>query len=287
MKLLKRIPKPLIIIIAAVLIIFGIYIAHENGNVGITELSVSSNKLPESFDGYQIAHISDLHCAEFGENNKTLLDMISGISPDIIVITGDLIDTRYDDESVGINFAKAATLIAPTYFVSGNHEIDNDNYDAIADSLENVGVTVLRGESVRLYKSDDYITLVGIDDARVIAGKKSTERSRDIIESELERMPSVGEDYTILLAHRPDLIELYEDKGYDLVFSGHAHGGQFRLPLIGGLYAPGQGLFPKYTEGVHAVGNTDLVISRGLGNASFPFRINNNPEIVALTLKCE
>ncbi|MBQ8249713.1 MAG: metallophosphoesterase [Clostridia bacterium] len=287
MKLLKRIPKPLLITAAALLITFAVYVIHGNGNVGVTELSISSDKLPKSFDGYRIAHISDLHCAKFGKNNQKLLDMLEGIAPDIIVITGDLIDTRYDDEAVGIDFAKSAAVIAPTYFVSGNHEIDNDDFDSIAAKLQSVGVTVLRGESVRLYKSDEYITLVGIDDARVITGKEANQKARDVIEAELEKLPPVGEEYTILLAHRPDMIELYANKSYDLVFSGHAHGGQFRLPFIGGLYAPGQGLFPEYTEGIHTVGNTNLVISRGLGNASFPFRINNNPEIVALTLKCE
>ncbi len=287
MKLQKRIPKPLLVVVAVLLIIFAIYVIHGNSNVGITELTVSSGKLPESFDGYRIAHISDLHCAEFGKNNQKLIDMLEGIEPDIIVITGDLIDTRYNDESVGIDFAKSAALIAPTYFVSGNHEIDNDDFESTANSLENVGVTVLRGESVRLYNSDDYITLVGIDDARVITGKDAVKKAKEIIEIELDKLPPVGEEYTVLLAHRPDMIELYANKNYDLVFSGHAHGGQFRLPFIGGLYAPGQGLFPKYTAGVHKVENTNLVISRGLGNASFPFRINNNPEVVAVTLRCE
>lgn len=287
MKPKKKLSKPIIIIAAAILILFGIYVGYENKNIGITELTVSSSKLPESFDGYRIAHVSDLHCAKFGKSNQKLIDMLRGIMPDIIVITGDLIDTRYDDESVGIDFAKSAALIAPTYFVSGNHEIDNDDFESTAYSLESVGVTVLRGESVRLYNSDDYITLVGIDDARVIAEKESDKKAKEIIEIELDKLPPVGEEYTVLLAHRPDLIELYASKNYDLVFSGHAHGGQFRLPFIGGLYAPGQGLFPKYTAGVHRVENTNLVISRGLGNASFPFRINNNPEIVAVTLKCE
>ncbi len=287
MKLLKRIPKPLLVTFAVLLIIFIIYIVHSNNSIGITELTVTSDKLPKSFDGYRIAHVSDLHCAKFGKNNEKLIAALESTSPDIIVITGDLIDTRYDDKSVGIDFARAAASIAPTYFVSGNHEIDNDDFDAIAAELESASVTVLRGESVRLYKSEEYITLVGIDDARVITGKEANEKARDVIEAELEKLPPVGEEYTILLAHRPDMIELYADKSYNLVFSGHAHGGQFRLPIIGGLYAPGQGLFPKYTEGLHTVGKTDLVISRGLGNASFPFRLNNNPEIISLTLKCE
>ena len=285
MKIKKKILIPLIFFSTAILTVLAVYISHENSNVGITELTVSSDKLPESFNGYRIAHISDLHCAEFGEDNITLLNMLREINPDTIFITGDLIDTRHGKMSIGINFAEAAAAIAPTYFVSGNHENDTEDFDTIADTLTKAGVTVLRGESTRLYKEDDYITLVGIDDALVITGKNTSQKSKDTIKKEIEKLSSVGEEYTILLAHRPEFIKLYSEKGYDLVFSGHAHGGQFRFPFIGGLYAPGQGLFPKYTEGVHSVGNTNLVVSRGLGNASFPFRLGNNPEIIAVTLK--
>ena len=287
MKIKKKILIPLIIAASAILTVLATYIAHENSNVGITEYTVSSSRLPESFDGYRIAQISDLHCAEFGENNAVLISMLNKIKPDVIFITGDLIDLRRGKMSVGTDFAKSATTIAPTYFVSGNHENDNEDFDSIADTLTNSGVTVLRGKSTRLYKDDEYITLVGIDDSFVIKEKEDETPSKDIIKAELEKLPVVGEEYTVLLAHRPNLINLYAEKGYDLVFSGHAHGGQFRFPIVGGIYAPEQGLFPKYTDGVHTVGNTDIVISRGLGNATFPFRIGNNPEIVAVTLKTE
>ncbi len=287
MKTKKKILIPLLIVAAAIFTVLAVYIAKENRNVGITELTVSSSKLPISFDGYRIAHISDLHCAEFGENNNTLIGMLRQINPDIIVITGDLIDTRHGDLSVGTDFAEAASMIAPTYFVSGNHENDNEDFDTIADTLKKSGITVLRGESIQLYEGAEHITLVGIDDALVISGKDSDELPDEVIKAELEKLPAVGEEYTILLAHRPHLIDLYAKNGYDLVFSGHAHGGQFRFPFVGGIYAPGQGLFPKYTDGVHTIGNTNLVISRGLGNASFPFRIGNNPEIVTVTLKAE
>ena len=186
---------------------------------------------------------------------------------------------------MGTDFAKAAVSIAPTYFVSGNHENDTEDFDTIAATLKKLGVTVLRGESTRLYKDDDYITIVGIDDALVIDGKDSGKDPEKTVEKELELLPDVGEEYTVLLAHRPNFLKLYAKKGYDLVFSGHAHGGQFRFPLVGGIFAPGQGLFPKYTEGIHTADSTSLIISRGLGNASFPFRIGNNPEIICVTLK--
>ncbi len=285
MKIKKKALIPLIIISAAIFTVLATYIAKENRNVGITEYTVSSENLPKSFDGYRIAHISDLHCAEFGEGNSTLIGMLKQISPDVIFITGDLIDRRKGEMSIGIDLAAAAAAIAPTYFVSGNHENDNEDFGSIADRLTNAGITVLRGESIQLCEADEYITLVGIDDSFVIKEKGSEELSEDIIKAELDKLPAVGEEYTILLAHRPEHIKLYSEKGFDLVFSGHAHGGQFRFSLIGGIYAPGQGLFPKYTEGVHTVGNTDIVISRGLGNATFPFRIGNNPEVIAVTLK--
>ena len=285
-----RLKKKNVIIIACLSVIAAIlwvFISWGNSALVVTEITVSDNKIPQGFYGYRIAHISDLHCSEFGEHNQTLLNMLASVEPDIIVITGDLVDYRHGDVSVGIDFSRGAAAIAPTYFVTGNHEQDKKEADVICDKLREAGVTVLRGESVELSSQGDKITLVGIDDALILKDEDSKITARAILEPELKKLQPVGDDYTILLAHRPDLIDLYAQYNFDLVFSGHAHGGQFRLPYIGGLYAPGQGIFPTYTEGLHTVNDTKLIISRGLGNAGFPFRFNNRPEIVVATLKSE
>lgn len=285
-----RLKKKNVIIIAClavIAIILSVYISWENSALVVTEITVSDNKIPQAFDGYRIAHISDLHCSEFGEHNQTLLNMLAGTEPDIIVITGDLIDYRHGDVAVGIDFSRGAAAIAPTYFVTGNHEQDKGEADVICDKLREAGVTVLRGESIELTANSDKITLAGIDDVRILKDKDSKDTSRTILEAHLEKLSPTGNDYAILLAHRPEFVDLYAQCNFNLVFSGHAHGGQFRLPCIGGLYAPGQGIFPEYTEGLHTVSNTELIISRGLGNAGFPFRFNNRPEIVVATLKHE
>ena len=294
--------KTVIILVAAAVILLTaltVYIIHGNKNVQITEITVKSSKLPESFDGYKIAHISDLHSTEFGEDNSVLLNMLSEAEPDIIVLTGDLYDYRWGDMSVCIEFSAAAAKIAPTYMVSGNHDEvykrgDSYTFEILAPKLSEVGVRVLRGERVFLERDGEQIALLGIDDPLVLIRKEfernyfeENEEPRYAVSKMLSELPSPDDIFSILLAHRPDFFDLYASYGADLVFSGHAHGGQFRLPFIGGLYAPGQGIFPKYTSGLYTLGNTNLIVSRGLGNASFPFRFNNPPEIIIATLKCE
>ncbi len=301
--ILKKPKKKIIIILLAVaailLIALTVYIIIENKNVQITEITVTSSKLPTSFDGYRIAHISDLHSTEFGENNEKLLKKLADTHPDIIVMTGDLFDPRWGDLSVCVDFAREAVKIAPTYMVSGNHDEiyrrgDSYTFEVLAPKLSEVGVRVLRGERVYLERDGEQIALLGIDDPIALIRKEfnrqyfeQNEEPRYAISKALNSLPNTEEGFAILLAHRPDFFDLYASYGADLVFSGHAHGGQFRLPLIGGLYAPGQGVFPKYTSGLHTLNGTNMIVSRGLGNASFPFRFNNPPEIVVATLECE
>ena len=275
-----------IVIIASLAAAIAGYIIWGNSAIVVTELTVTDSEIPAGFDGYRIAQISDLHCSEFGKDNAVLLKKLAAANPDIIVITGDLIDYRRGDESIGIDFAKRAAAIAPTYFVSGNHENDRKNYATIAKQLRAVGVTVLRNECVTLTEGDESITLIGMDDP-VFMRSSQTPSTIKAADSTLKKLGPVVSGYSILLAHRPEFIELYASHNFDLVFSGHAHGGQFILPFIGGLYAPGQGALPTYTEGLHTSSGTDMIVSRGLGNSGFPFRFNNRPEIVVATLKCE
>ncbi len=299
MKPKKKTVVILVIISLILLIALTAYIIWENKNVQITEITVKSGSLPASFDGYRIAHISDLHSAEFGKDNQKLLEMLSDIAPDIIVMTGDLFDPRHGDMAVCVDFSREAVKIAPTYMVSGNHDEiykrgDSYTFEVLAPKLSEVGVTVLRGERVYLERDGEHIALLGIDDPMVLIRQEfdrdyfeRNEEPRYTISKAINALPKSDDSFAILLAHRPDFFDLYASYGVDLVFCGHAHGGQFRLPLIGGLYAPGQGIFPKYTSGLHTLDGTNMIVSRGLGNASFPFRFNNPPEIVVATLDCE
>ena len=258
------------------------WVVWENSSPMVSTYTVSSPAVPAPFSGYRIAHISDLHNAEYGPDNQTLLDLLRDARPDLIVITGDLVDSYHPKPEVSLAFSQQAVQIAPTYYVTGNHEARIAAYPQLEAGLRAAGVTVLRNERVEIERDGAQLTLVGLDDPSFSA--RPAEKG---LEEALQRLLPDGDaerGYRVVLAHRPEYVELYQRCGADLVFSGHAHGGQFRLPGIGALAAPGQGIFPTYTAGVYALGDTNMVVSRGLGNSSFPFRVNNRPELVVLEL---
>ena len=264
-----------ILILIAALIAWA---AIDSRNIDVTRFTVSG--APEAFSGFKIVQISDLHNAEFGTDNQKLIDILKSEAPDAIVITGDLIDARRTNTEIAESFARRCMEIADCYYVPGNHEARlGGTYDAFESALIADGVNVLRNGSVRIRKEMDAIRIVGVDDP---AFAKASDAITNL-DAALEARSS--DDFTILLAHRPELIDEYSKWGIDLVLSGHAHGGQIRLPGIGGLYAPGQGFFPRYTSGNYTVGDTEMIVSRGIGNSAFPLRVNDRPEVVIVTLK--
>lgn len=264
---------PLILSLILFVISVGIFLHWNNTALQVTKYTVSSSRIPEGFDGFRIVQISDLHNTAFGKDNCRLLGDIRALSPDIIVITGDIVQASPKEKA--LQFARQAVEIAPTYYVSGNHEYRMDHETLFAE-LQEIGVHVLQNQSVSLEKNGERIRLAGVEDP-VFDTKTSLEE---------KLLPLLQEEaYTILLSHRPELFDSYVHCGVDLVFTGHAHGGQFRLPFIGGLYVPNQGIFPKYDAGIFTSGKTNMIISRGLGNSAFPIRLFNRPEIVAVTLK--
>lgn len=264
-----------ILILIAALIAWA---AIDSRNIDVTRFTVSG--APEAFSGFKIVQISDLHNAEFGTDNQKLIDILKSEAPDAIVITGDLIDARRTNTEIAESFARRCMEIADCYYVPGNHEARLDGiYDAFESALIADGVNVLRNGSVRIRKEMNAIRIIGVDDP---AFAKASDAITNL-DAALEALSS--DDFTILLAHRPELIDEYSKWGIDLVLSGHAHGGQIRLPGIGGLYAPGQGFFPRYTSGNYTVGDTEMIVSRGIGNSAFPLRVNDRPEVVIVTLK--
>lgn len=264
-----------ILILIAALIAWA---AIDSRNIDVTRFTVSG--APEAFSGFKIVQISDLHNAEFGTDNQKLIDILKSEAPDAIVITGDLIDARRTNTEIAESFARRCMEIADCYYVPGNHEARlGGTYDAFESALIADGVNVLRNGSVRIRKEMDAIRIIGVDDP---AFAKASDAITNL-DAALEALSS--DDFTILLAHRPELIDEYSKWGIDLVLSGHAHGGQIRLPGIGGLYAPGQGFFPRYTSGNYTVGDTEMIVSRGIGNSAFPLRVNDRPEVVIVTLK--
>ena len=269
--------------IVAILILLIIWIAYGNTDLEIYKYNVKSEDIPSEFDNFRIVQISDLHNAEFGENNEKLLLMLKQADADIIAITGDMIDSRNTDIDVAISFAQKAVNIAPVYYVNGNHESRVlGEYEKLKQGLTDAGVTILENSSADITIGDEAITLIGINDPtfRMELVDDTMEQN---IAHQLEDMIPDNDNYKVLGAHRPEYFDVYAGN-VDLVLSGHAHGGQFRIPFIGGLVAPGQGFFPEYYEGSHIKENTEMIVSRGIGNSIIPFRINNKPEIIVAEL---
>ncbi len=273
------------IALAAILTITAIWTIWGNTALELNRITVTSGRLPEGFDGYRIAHVSDLHNTEFGDNNKKLLEILKEAEPDIIAITGDMIDSYHTDIAVAISFAREAVKIAPCYYVTGNHESRIKRYNEFEDGLTDAGVTILRDSSAVLERNGEMICLIGFDDPDFYAAEGFLDETPSMISARLSKLMDEAQGYTLLLSHRPELFDIYSANGADLVLSGHAHGGQIRLPFAGGLIAPGQGFFPKYDAGLYTSGSSAMIVSRGLGNSIAPLRINNRPELVLLELQ--
>lgn len=259
-----------------VLILAGVilWILWGNKALMVTSVSISSEKLPESFYGFRILQVSDLHNDTFGPDNQRLLDAVREANPDIVVITGDLVDSYDPQPEIAIRFVRRVAQIAQVYFIPGNHEARLERYPELRQALWECGAVVLENETVTLSRKDDTIALSGIMDPFFYGKETET----------VLRHQSRENRYSVLLTHRPEQFEVYAEHGFDLVLAGHVHGGQFRLPLIGGLFAPDQGWFPKYDGGLYTENGCTMVVSRGLGNSSFPFRLNNRPELILVEL---
>jgi len=264
-------------VVAVLLLGFIAWMIWGNTAITVTEFRVENGDLPESFSGFRICQVSDLHNAEFGENNKRLIDAINNAEPDIIVLTGDLVDRSRTDIDVAVCFAEQAVRIAPTYYISGNHEasLPDDEYAKMKERLASVGVILLENESITVERDGEFIRLIGLNDQ-----KFGYVHSND----ELTELMGEREDFSLLLAHRPTDFPQYATCGFDLVLSGHLHGGQFRLPFLGGVYAPGYGFFPEHDGGLYERERSVIIVSRGIGNSAFPIRFNNPPELVVVDL---
>lgn len=274
----------LIILLLLLAVLVG-WIVWDNNRITVTEYTIKDNEIPESFSGYRIVQISDLHNAEFGSENKLLLNSIRLLQPDIIVLTGDLIDSYHTDVDISLAFVRQAVQIAPTYYVFGNHEVRiPDAYRRLKAGMEDAGVVIL-DESILLKRDSEVLALVGVPDPSALG--VDSQAYTKAIDSLLEERISDRSHYSVLLCHRPEVFDAFVENGVDLVFTGHTHGGQIRLPLIGAVFAPDQGLFPAYDAGIFTKEDTTMIISRGLGNSSFPFRVDCPPEIVVATLMHE
>ena len=273
----------------SIIIFLMVFSYTENNYLQTTRIRIKTEKLPSAFNGFKIIHLSDLHGKTFGKDQEYLVKKVKKENPDVIVYTGDLVNKRNYNEAPGLLLLKRLKGIAPVYFVSGNHEWWTGNYESLRKHLREAGVIVLENSFLEVKRDKDSILICGMEDPAITTEEFMEEKFADralsrIMDDISESNDQSNEKYKVLLSHRPELFQIYKKCGFDIIFSGHAHGGQVRLPFIGAIVSPNQGLFPTYSAGLYEDGGTNMVVSRGLGNSIIPQRIFNRPEVVAVTL---
>ncbi len=274
-----------ILISIIIISIFCLYLYYENNFLKVSNYIISNEKIPNDFNKYKIIQISDFHNTNSKKLTNDLVKKIERNQPNLIVLTGDLVDANQTDIDTAINFITRINEFAPIYYVTGNHEASISSYDELEEKLISNKVTILDNKAEIIKINNSKINLIGIDDPKFTSNSSITDSA--IINDSLKSIEYDNTNFSILLSHRPELFETYVENNIDLVLTGHAHGGQIRIPFIGGVVAPNQGFFPKYTSGKFVKNNTTMIISRGIGNSILPYRINNRPEMVVVTLSSE
>ncbi len=266
-------------LLTLILLIVGLYLFLYVNNhwIVITEQIYESDEIPDSFNGFRITQVSDLHDALFGENQEKLVEKVRETNPDVIFITGDLIDSNRYNLQQSLLAVREFVKIADVYYVIGNHEVAINQVTEIYNALEEIGVHILPNVATWVERGGERIAIAGIEDP--LNGTDT----QTMLNTALSTVPK--DMFTMLLAHRPEKFDIYVKNELDLIFTGHAHGGQIRIPFVGGLVAPGQGFFPVYTAGFYEENGTTMNVNRGLGNSGVPYRIFNLPEIVVVELK--
>lgn len=257
----------------SIVIVIILFCNFQNKHLETTHYTYAAEQLGADLEGYRIVQISDLHNAKFGKNNQKLVGRIRECEPDMIVLTGDLVDSNHTNVDRAVQFVDEIVKICQVYYVTGNHEywLEKSEYDELMDGLIGAGVVILDDQVVEISRGDAKFRLVGLDD-------------KSLTDGTLEALLSDEKEFTVVLAHEPQYLVRYASSGVDLVLSGHAHGGQFRLPFVGGIVAPDQGFLPEYTAGEYYMNGTEMIVSRGLGNSVIPVRLFNFPEIVCVDL---
>ena len=257
-----------------------VLVSRSNCSLQVEHFTYSSPRLPAGFDSCTIVQLSDLHGAEFGDDNRDLLAAVREAKPDYIFLTGDLMDRfRETEAEYAVELCADLTAIAPTYLVTGNHEWALGNVRSLKSAIRETGTIVLTNEFLTLERNGDRILLAGIDDPNGFADQKTPQ------ELAAEVTAAWGDGFWLLLAHRNNLFaQQYSLLGADLVISGHGHGGIIRLPFTDGLLSVDRTFFPSYTAGFYEENGSTLFVSRGLGNSGPSFRLFNRPQIAVLTL---
>lgn len=266
-----------LIILALIAAAAAFLIKDSREDLEISRYEVNSQKLPESFDGFKIVQLSDLHGAEFGEDGMELVDKVGSLEPDMIALTGDFVTDEGDLAAVE-KLAARLVKLCPVYFVSGNHEFGSGLAVKVRNILERAGVKYLSNEYLTINRGEDEILLGGVEDPLAYADMLSPDELA-------QKMNDAAPDaFKILLGHRNYWMTEYPELPVDLIFCGHAHGGLIRIPGVGGLIGTDRRLFPDFDAGEYNNGRYTLIVSRGLGNSVPIPRIFNRPEIVCVEL---
>lgn len=274
----KRLPRTLLILLA-LLLAGGWFFYDQQNRIQTQVLEYASPRLPAAFDGFRVVQISDLHGKEFGPGNAHLLQKVTELKPDLIAITGDLIDDAAQFPMID-PLARGLAEIAPTYYVTGNHEWAIREAYTVKALLRECGVTVLSNEFLPLERGGETILLAGIDDPNGPYDQRTPEELARALRE------TYGDAYVLLLAHRNEYHEIYSRAGFDLTLCGHVHGGLIRLPFTDGLIDnTRRRFFPSYTAGLYSLPGGELMVSRGLGNGGYTFRLFNRPHLPVIILK--
>jgi len=277
------------LILLLFVLLITLILIDSNFRIVTTEYELYFSNLPDSFDGFRIVVLADVHDTEFGRDNERLISRVRDADPDIIVIAGDLLNAYFNRRPIEKQLERAIPLIngltpiAPVFFVTGNHENSEviGDPDALLTMLEESGVNVLRNEFTKLTSDDKTIILVGIDTSRGAEGF----RWPSTLVKEIYRAES--DVFLMILEHRNDILPFYSDLGVDLILSGHAHGGIIRLPFTDGVIGPDRDFLPTFTSGVYTMDDTKMLVSRGLGATAIWPRFLNNPHIAVAVLRSE
>ncbi|MGN1013584.1 MAG: metallophosphoesterase [Clostridia bacterium] len=277
----------MILAICIIAIVLLILINISNNCLKITKYKVKNSKLPDNFNNMKIVHISDVHSKIFGKNNEEFIKKVKKINPDIIIMSGDIIDDSTKDVNSSITSLKEIYSNYPTFYSIGNHErkLGYKSYKKYIELLRDNGVNVLVNEGVYFKRGKEEIKINALKFRENMQPKILTEEKKEkYIKYMKNKLKDINiNEFNILIAHDPENFELYEKLGVDLIFSGHIHGGLIRIGKLC-LFSPRRKLFPKYSYGKYKLNNTTLITSSGIGKASIPIRLFNRPEIVEVIL---
>lgn len=266
--------------------------AKYTNKIDVTEYSILNEKIPQEFNDFKIVQLSDFHSNGYKDTTDIIINKIENINPDIVVMTGDMVSWEIGNIDELEKLISSLSINYPIYYINGNHEqlleITNlKEYNEFLNKIKSLGVTYIKNNFVEIIRDGQSINLYEID-IPLMEGNglyvKEGELDDDYINSKLSNIKS--NKFNILLAHNPLFIDEYSSWGADLVLSGHIHGGIIRIPIIDvGVLSPEKKFFPKYDSGEFKVGDTTMIVNRGIGTSSIKLRVFNNPEISVITLK--